>query len=280
MFELIQLEQLLAIDKYKTLSKASEKLLISQPALSRSIQRLEDELQISLFTRQKNKITFNENGKLALEYAKKIIDASYEMKERLLEFDRSHHTINIGSCAPAPMWKLAPEISNLFPDFTISSEMKTSEELINGLKDNTYQIIITADKIAIPNTITHKYCNEHLFVSLPPAHPLAEHKTLSLSELNGQSVLILSDIGLWYDICKAKMPDSMFLIQKEVSALNELRRTSALPSFATNLTSSKNNSENRILIPLTDPEVNITFYINYKKSYEKQFKSIINSLTI
>lgn len=279
MFELIQLEQLLAIDQYKTLSKASEMLLISQPALSRSMQRLEDELQLSLFTRQKNKITFNENGKLALEYAKKIINTSYEMKERLLEFDRSHHTINLGSCAPAPMWKLAPEISNLFPDFTISSEIKTQKELIKGLKDNTYEIIITADEISASDIMSHEYCNERLFVSLPPAHPLAERKTLSLSELNGQSVLMLSDIGLWYDICKAKMPDSMFLIQKEVSALNELRRTSALPSFATNLTNSKNNNENRVLIPLTDSEVNITFYINYKKTYKKQFEALINSLT-
>ena len=42
MFEFVQLEQLLAIDKYKTLSKAAEELLISQPALSRSIQRLEE----------------------------------------------------------------------------------------------------------------------------------------------------------------------------------------------------------------------------------------------
>lgn len=76
MFEFIQLEQLLAIDKYKTLSKAAEELLISQPALSRSMQRLEEELQVTLFTRQKNKITFNENGKLALEYARKIVNSS------------------------------------------------------------------------------------------------------------------------------------------------------------------------------------------------------------
>ena len=74
MFELVQLEQLLAIAKYDTLSKASEELLISQPALSRSMQRLEDELQVPLFNRQKNKITFNENGKIALDYAKRVLD--------------------------------------------------------------------------------------------------------------------------------------------------------------------------------------------------------------
>ena len=277
MFEFVQLEQLLAIDKYGTLSKASENLLISQPALSRSIQRLEEELQVCLFTRQKNKITFNENGKLALEYAKRIVSSSIEMKEHLQALDKSQHTISIGSCAPAPIWKLTPHVSSLLNNITINSEIKPFEQLIDGLNNNKYQIIITTGKIDIPDIITQEYCTENLYVSLPPAHPLAEYKTLSLSDLNGQSVLFLSKIGFWYDICKSKMPDSLFLVQEEISALNELRRTSALPSFATNLTVEGNNHDNRVLVPLTDPEVNVTFYIHYKTSYKKQFQSIIHS---
>lgn len=275
MFEFIQLEQLLAIDKYKTLSKAAEELLISQPALSRSIQRLEEELQVTLFTRQKNKITFNENGKLALEYARKIVNSSLEMKEHLQAFDKSNHTISIGSCAPAPIWNLTPEVSRLFPDMKIQSDMKSLDELVDGLVNNKYQIIITTDEINFPDIISRKYCEEHLYISLPPAHPLAGHKNLTLNDLNGQSILILSKIGFWYDICKEKMPDSLFLVQEELSALNELRKSSALPSFSTDLTNNSSSHDHRILIPLTDPEVNVTFYINYNKSYKKQFESII-----
>lgn len=275
MFEFIQLEQLLAIDKYKTLSKAAEELLISQPALSRSMQRLEEELQVTLFTRQKNKITFNENGKLALEYARKIVNSSLEMKEHLQAFDKSNHTISIGSCAPAPIWNLTPEVSRLFPDMKIQSDMKSLDELVDGLINNKYQIIITTDEMNLPGIISRKYCEEHLYISLPPAHPLAGHKSLTLNDLNGQSILILSKIGFWYDICKSKMPDSLFLVQEELSALDELRKSSALPSFATDLTNKSSSHDNRILIPLTDPEVNVTFYINYNKSYKKQFESII-----
>lgn len=275
MFEFIQLEQLLAIDKYKTLSKAAEELLISQPALSRSMQRLEEELQVTLFTRQKNKITFNENGKLALEYARKIVNSSLEMKEHLQAFDKSNHTISIGSCAPAPIWNLTPEVSRLFPDMKIQSDMKSLDELVDGLINNKYQIIITTDEMNLPDIISRKYCEEHLYISLPPAHPLAGHKSLTLNDLNGQSILILSKIGFWYDICKAKMPDSLFLVQEELSALDELRKSSALPSFATDLTNKSSSHDNRILIPLTAPEVNVTFYINYNKSYKKQFESII-----
>ena len=275
MFEFVQLEQLIAIDKYKTLSKASEKLLISQPALSRSMQRLEEELQVPLFIRQKNKITFNENGKLALEYAKKIINTSMKMKEHLQAFDKSNHTIIIGSCAPAPMWKLTSDISKLFPDMTLQSEIKPLNEVKDGLKNNKYQIIITNNEINDSDIISRKYCYENLYVSLLPDHPLATHKSLSLSDLNGLSVLILSKIGFWYDICQSKMPDSLFLVQEKLSALDELRKNSALPSFGTNLTIKEKNNDNRIFIPLTDPEANVSFYINYNKSYKKQIESII-----
>ena len=53
MVELEQLKQLIAFVKYGTLSKAAEKLYISQPALSRSIQKLEKTLGVELFDRKK-----------------------------------------------------------------------------------------------------------------------------------------------------------------------------------------------------------------------------------
>ena len=74
MIEFYQLEQLVTIAKEGTLSKAAEVLLISQPALTRSIQRLEDDLNIKLFDRKKNKITLNDNGKLAVELFEKLLN--------------------------------------------------------------------------------------------------------------------------------------------------------------------------------------------------------------
>ena len=49
MIEFNQLEHLVAIAKNKTISKAAEELLISQPGLTKSMQRLEEDLGLSLF---------------------------------------------------------------------------------------------------------------------------------------------------------------------------------------------------------------------------------------
>ena len=55
MIDTQQLEQLIFIAEHGTLSKAAEKLHVSQPAVSRSMQRLENDLGVVLFDRQKNK---------------------------------------------------------------------------------------------------------------------------------------------------------------------------------------------------------------------------------
>lgn len=280
MFELNQLEQLVTIAEAGTISKAAEILHLSQPALSRSIQRLEEELQVSLFDRQKNKITLNANGELALEYARKILSEAVSMSVRLQTFERSQHTLSLGSCAPAPLWRLSPTLSRLYPNMTIQSEIKTFEQLTSGLLNGSYQIIITTIPSDNSDILSFQYLEEHLYVALPPAHPLAAYKDLSLHDLNGQSMLILSKIGFWYDICKAKMPDSLFLVQEDIQVLDELRRSSALLFFSTNLTNlDTTKNENRVLIPLTDSEVNVTFYCHIKKSDSKRLERFVSALS-
>ena len=71
MIEMYQLEQLLAVAECGTLSGAAEKLHLSQPSLSRTMQRLETELQVPLFVRHKNRVELNSNGEMAVEYARK-----------------------------------------------------------------------------------------------------------------------------------------------------------------------------------------------------------------
>ncbi|MDD3220051.1 MAG: LysR family transcriptional regulator [Lachnospiraceae bacterium] len=279
MFELNQLEQLLAIANAGTLSKAAEQLHLSQPALSRSMQRLEEELQVTLFERQKNKITFNANGDLALEHAKTIINNAETMISALQAFERSQHTFSIGSCAPAPLWRITPVISRQYTDMTIQSDIKSQDALISGLYNDIYQVIITTHPLNDPDVCSYKYLEEHLYVALPPAHPLSTRKKLSLADINGQTMLLLSRIGFWYDICKEKMPDSYFIVQDEVEALNELRKSSAIPTFATNLTAQGRTADaNRILIPLTDSEVNVTFFCCIKKSNNHRLSKFIASI--
>lgn len=179
MLELYQLVQLLAIAECGTISKAAEQLHLSQPSLSRSMQKLEEELQVTLFDRQKNKITLNKNGRLAVEQARRVVEQAQNLVDQVRAFDRSQRTISIGCCAPAPLVELVSLVSQLYPEMAISSEMKDNQLLLDGLRNNLYQMIVLPYPVEDPDLLCFVSGEERLFFSLPPAHPLSGAKELS-----------------------------------------------------------------------------------------------------
>ena len=79
MIETYLLEQFAAFARCGTLLKASEELHITQPTLSRSMKKLEEELGVSIFHRENSKLSLNETGKVAAEYAKKALQANQDL---------------------------------------------------------------------------------------------------------------------------------------------------------------------------------------------------------
>lgn len=278
MIEMYQLEQLLAVVECGTLSGAAEKLHLSQPSLSRAMQRLETELQVELFIRHKNRIELNSNGEMAVEYARKILGEANDMVTHIQAFDRSRRTILAGSSAPAPLWEIVPVLGRLYPDMTISSELRESEALLQGLRGGTYQLAILPYAVQEDGISCIKYGEEHLFFSLPPAHPLSGSKGLYLKDLNGEAMLLLNRLGFWEDLVAQKMPDTHFLVQED-SAFRELINASALPCFTTDwaLMQGEHN-QNRINVPILDPEANVTYYCLYRTANRKQLGDFLDTI--
>lgn len=278
--EIVQLEQLLAISKNGTISKAAEELHLSQPALSRSMQRLEEELGVTLFDRQKNKIEFNPNGELAVEYAEKIMSQTHDMTERIRAFDRSRHTIAVGSCAPAPLWDISPMLSSLYPELTISSEMRECDKLTQGLQDGTFQIIIMPFPMNEDEFHCVKCGEEQLFFSLPPGHALSGAKQLRFKDLDGETMLLHSQIGFWHKIHVEKMPSARFLLQNERFAFDELVKASALPSFTSDIVLEREGKpQNRVIIPISDEEAHAVYYCVCRAENKKRLAGFFKRIT-
>ncbi len=265
--ELFDLEQLVAFKKYGTLSHAAEMLHLAQPTLTKTMKRLEEEFKVDLFIRTKNKLTLNENGELAAAQAERILNDTDNMINMVRALDHSRHTITVGTSSMIPATKLIQYLGNLYPDMTIAAEQKDFETLYAGLLDNTYQYIIlpfipeTTDTLRIK-----KIMEEHLYFNLPETHPLVHCKSLSLSDINGQNMIVMPDIGFWKDIIDEKMPDSRFLTQTDKTSFEELLEASILPSFTSDQAMKDfKQPKDRIPVPISDPEVNITFYSIQKR---------------
>ena len=120
MFELSQLQQLIAVAEEGTLSAAAEKLHISQPALSRSMQKLEEHFDAPLFSRTKNRMTLNDTGVCAVQGARRVVEAAQSFDDSVHEKIRSLTRLVLASSAPAPLWQLMPEVSMDAPGMTLS----------------------------------------------------------------------------------------------------------------------------------------------------------------
>ena len=136
--------------------------------------------------------------------------------------------------------------------------------------DEIIQNVISgnADIGILPQSYPHKalrcvpYLQEQLYVCIQEEHTLAEQSHLSLSQINGFNCLLRDEIGFWTDLVKKKMPASRFLVQTDEFEFEELVRTSTLLCFSSNRAADPNQTlKGRKLIPLTDPEVNITYHL-------------------
>lgn len=269
--ELNQLQQLVAIADAGTISGAAARMHLSQPALTRSIQRLETEWGIALFDRKKNKVTLNQTGELAVQYARQVLHEVDNMTTAVRNFERSLHTISIGSCAPGPATALHPTLLERFCGFSLLSEEKSPEQLLPGLRDKTYQIIITDTPVNEPGILCRRFCEERLYLTVPPAHPMAARTDgITFADLIGETMLLFQDIGVWDRVVKQKMSQTNFILQDQDEAFTALLTASALPAFVTNLTLRYfNRQQNRVHLPILDPEAHITFYCSVLAENEK-----------
>ena len=201
---------------------------------------------------------------MAADCARQVLDKCQDMISRVQAFDRSQRTILVGSCAPMPLWEIPPTLSDLYPDRTISWEMRENDVLLQGLRDDVYQLIILPYPVEEPGISCVKYGEEHLYFSLPPAHPLSGSKGLYMRDLNGETMLL----------------DTRFLEQEDM-AFDELVRSSALPIFTTDAALDREGAPlNRVNVPILDEEANVTYYCLSQPHGRTDLRAFLKTLPI
>lgn len=277
MIELRLLEQLVAFAEYGTLSAVAEVLLISQPTLTRSMKQLEDELGIKLFIRGGNHISLNETGRHASEYAKQVLSTAKDFETKIKAYDRSLHTISIGYCAPVPQLVMLPIINNIFTGMTISSDMRSDEKFEENLLEGIYQLAIMHYKPEDERFFSKKCGSECLYISLPQGNPLAFYPELYLRDLDGISILLLSQIGFWEKMHREKTPNSKYLLQIEESSFIELATHSEYPIFTSDYFINRNETmPGRVNVKLADCECSTDYYLVCLESEKKKYEMLFN----
>lgn len=264
------LEYLYVFSKEGSLLKASEILHLSQPSLSKAMQKLEAELGITIFSRSKNKIALNENGKALLPYIEDIINVNNKLTQKAKEINENEYSISIGLCAPGPMFKFRNLFMYSLNRFKITTQIESYDQLIRGLNSNVYDLIFVNKSIIDENLICRKVMSEHLYISIPKTHFLAGMKDgVHWKDIDGQSFLLFNYTGVWESLLDKHLTHSRFLRSSDNSELKEIAENSTIPSFVTDVTLKSNAAPNRINIPILDEDATIDFYAVCKKKNAK-----------
>lgn len=194
-----QLEYMIAIEEEKSITKAAEKLFITQSALNQQLQKLEMELETELFVRTRSNWHPTEAGTVYLETAKEILTLkknAYSKIQDMTDSAKRHFTVGLIPERGVNMFtSIYPKFHALFPDVTIEPlecNVRTMQMLIRRGELNLGLTTLTEDQ-KDDNTY-HHMAYEELFLAIPAAHPLAAGGSLIAKEANEISLsLFIND---------------------------------------------------------------------------------------
>lgn len=280
MLDYYLLEQLATFAKTGTLTKTAAALNITQPSVTRGMQKLEEDFEVQLFERQANRIKLTPTGKLAAREAEQLLAASQTMLTKIQNFDRGQRLTTIGTTIPGPL-TLVPNRD----DVQIAKEFTAVDQISNALKTDQVALIFSDQEI-LNATIESQYIGqEQLQINLDQFTTFASQSTVSFQDLAGMSFVVMRAIGPWSDLIKQDIPNAQFMYQDDRAAFIEIIKHSNLPFFTSNLSQKDAffselvpHQLDRITVPIDDQQAKMPIYINYLKRHKQQLSPLINSI--
>lgn len=197
--ELWQLRTFCEISETLNFTKASEKLNLTQSAVSHQIKALEEELGVQLFIRAKHGVILTEAGKIALGFAKKIVRDSEEMREVIAGREQALvGTVRVAAATQALVYLFAP-IFETFMDShesvelvfrTTTSTEQTVENVLEGVIDVGFASLAVYSPVL---QVTPLFTDELVLV-VGKKHALAGRANVAAAEL-GKERWILFERG-------------------------------------------------------------------------------------
>ncbi len=196
--ELRHLRYFLAVGEASNFTKAAARLRIAQPALSRQIQDLEDEIGVDLLRRSPRGVTLTAEGKLFLEEVRELLKHADESVERVRALARGEYgELHIGYAA-VPTTEILPRTLAAFqkaaPRVKVLLHNLSSDELIAGLRNATLELAIMVQPtdeqtVGIEFELLRTF---PLGVVMSAAHPFARLKSIPLEKLAPKPLVGLS----------------------------------------------------------------------------------------
>lgn len=255
-----QLEHIVAVSAAPSASQAASRLGISQPALSRSLKRLEAELGCELFDRTYNSMALNDAGALVARFAEGALRDRRRLTNDLAELSGGRRAVRIGAVAPAPLWRLTARIIAENPFVAIAPRIMTEDAVERALLNRDVDYGITLKPISLPGMCSEHIMDERLFAYVPKGHVLAGREAVSFADLDGLDFTVADGIGFWLGICRKNQPNSTISVMPDREVFRQVVESSNALVYTTD-SPDASSSKNRVAVPLSDEDALARFYL-------------------
>jgi len=188
--ELSQLEVFVAVARERRFSRAAEKLYRTQSAVSQTIRKLEDEIGEALFDRSSREGVLTDAGKVLYEYAEKLLNLRGEAAESLAELrelQKGKLVIAANEFTVLYLLPLLAEFRRLHPMIKITVQRALGSHIPDDVLSYSAELGVLSYHPQEENLHSIVvYLDELVFV-VPPNHPLASAKTVSIRQLGAES---------------------------------------------------------------------------------------------
>ena len=190
--ELHSLQVFLTVATEKSFSRAAGKLLRTQPAISLSLQRLEQELGEKLIDRSGKDLILTDAGRTVLEYARRFQSLHQEMDNSIAELrDNSAGRLTIGANESTTLYLLKhiEKYRELYPKVKVTVKRSLSSVLPNELLDGNLELGVISYDPGDERIKSKVIFTDALAFVVSPMHRLAHRKTVSLTELGTENFI-------------------------------------------------------------------------------------------
>jgi DNA-binding transcriptional LysR family regulator len=190
--ELHPLRVFLAVANEKSFSRAAEKLLRTQPAVSLSIQRLETELGEKLIDRSAKDLLLTDAGRLVLDYARRFENLQGDLENALSELrDKSSGRLTIGANESSTLYLLdhIEKYRRKFPKIKVQIRRSLSSRIPTELIDGELELGILTYDPDDDRLVTVVIYTDHLSFIVSPKHRLAGRTEVSVTELGDETFI-------------------------------------------------------------------------------------------
>ncbi|MEM6328758.1 MAG: LysR family transcriptional regulator [Planctomycetota bacterium] len=208
--DLDQLRQFLRVAELGNITRAAEAMGVSQPALSRSMQRLEEEFGQPLLERKPRRVDLTDAGVLLQARAQQVLNLVDDAKAEICDDGRSGR-LRIGAIptiAPYFLPGFLRAFSDAFPAARLLVQEETTDRLLARCKQGEVDLALLALPVQAKYVEVEELFTEELLLMLPPDHPLAAKPRVTLAQVEPYPFILLDEAHCLSDnivsLCRRK----------------------------------------------------------------------------